>query len=167
MFVPTGGISLSNLASYAAQPNVLAIGGSWMVKDSLINAEDWTAITEMSRNAVAALQGFTFAHMGINASDRAAADVITKGFEHFGMTTKNGNSSAFMNTDIEVMFSKGRGAMGHVGFKCFDVERSLQYLAQFGYTPDETSFAYDAKGKLKVAYVQQEIGGFAVHLVKA
>lgn len=166
-FVPTGGIGLDNLASYAAQGNVLAIGGSWMVKDSLINAEDWATITDMSRKAVAALQGFTFAHFGINCADRKEADVASKGFEAFNMITKNGNSSAFMNTEIEIMFSQGRGTHGHVGFKCFDVERSIAYLAQFGLTPDESSFAYDAKGKLKLAYFKEQIGNFAVHLVKA
>ncbi|AEC01283.1 bifunctional 4-hydroxy-2-oxoglutarate aldolase/2-dehydro-3-deoxy-phosphogluconate aldolase [Parasphaerochaeta coccoides] len=166
-FVPTGGISLDNLASYASQSNVLAVGGSWMVKDSLINAEDWAAITNMSRNAVAALQGFSFAHFGINAVDRTEADKASKGFEAFNMITKNGSSSAFMNTEIEIMFSKGRGTHGHVGFKCFDVERSIAYLSQFGLTPDETSFSYDAKGTLKLAYFKEQIGDFAVHLIRA
>lgn len=34
-FVPTGGISASNLKSYLQQKNVLAIGGSWMVSSNL------------------------------------------------------------------------------------------------------------------------------------
>ena len=34
-FVPTGGISASNLKSYLQQKNVLAVGGSWMVSSNL------------------------------------------------------------------------------------------------------------------------------------
>lgn len=34
-FVPTGGISASNLKSYLQQKNVLAVGGSWMVQSDL------------------------------------------------------------------------------------------------------------------------------------
>ena len=34
-FVPTGGISASNLKTYLQQKNVLAVGGSWMVQSDL------------------------------------------------------------------------------------------------------------------------------------
>ena len=40
-FIPTGGIGLHNILDYAKQPNILAVGGSWMVKPELIEAEDW------------------------------------------------------------------------------------------------------------------------------
>lgn len=35
-FMPTGGIESANLEKYLSLPNVLACGGSWMVKDTLI-----------------------------------------------------------------------------------------------------------------------------------
>ena len=37
-FMPTGGINASNAGTYLASPKVLACGGSWMVKDTLIRA---------------------------------------------------------------------------------------------------------------------------------
>ncbi|MCL1883773.1 MAG: bifunctional 4-hydroxy-2-oxoglutarate aldolase/2-dehydro-3-deoxy-phosphogluconate aldolase [Defluviitaleaceae bacterium] len=52
-FVPTGGITAANLSNYLAIKNVLACGGSWMVKDELINAGDFAKITELTREAVA------------------------------------------------------------------------------------------------------------------
>ncbi|MFA6784812.1 MAG: bifunctional 4-hydroxy-2-oxoglutarate aldolase/2-dehydro-3-deoxy-phosphogluconate aldolase, partial [Sphaerochaeta sp.] len=52
MFMPTGGISLANLASYAKQSNVLAVGGSWMVKADLIESESWDAISQICSEAV-------------------------------------------------------------------------------------------------------------------
>jgi len=51
-FLPTGGISHTNLHDYLALKSVFACGGSWMVKDELIDAEDFAQITELTRAAV-------------------------------------------------------------------------------------------------------------------
>ena len=48
-FVPTGGISADKAAAYLALPNVIAVGGSWMVPDSAIAAEDWGTIAGLAR----------------------------------------------------------------------------------------------------------------------
>jgi 2-dehydro-3-deoxyphosphogluconate aldolase/(4S)-4-hydroxy-2-oxoglutarate aldolase len=55
-FVPTGGISTGNLEDYLADPRILAVGGSWMVKKSLVAAKDWPAITHATQEAVAAVK---------------------------------------------------------------------------------------------------------------
>lgn len=52
-FVPTGGVSASNLAEYLAFPAVKACGGSWMVKADLVKAGQFEKITELSAQAVA------------------------------------------------------------------------------------------------------------------
>jgi 2-dehydro-3-deoxyphosphogluconate aldolase/(4S)-4-hydroxy-2-oxoglutarate aldolase len=52
-FVPTGGISAANAASYLAAPSVAAVGGSWMVAPELIAAGDFGAVTRLAREAVA------------------------------------------------------------------------------------------------------------------
>lgn len=54
-FIPTGGISTENLASYAALPAVLAVGGSWMVERALLTAGDWATVTQRARDAVSAV----------------------------------------------------------------------------------------------------------------
>jgi len=51
-FMPTGGIDESNLASYLALRNVLACGGTWMVKDELIRQGKFDEIALLSRQAV-------------------------------------------------------------------------------------------------------------------
>jgi len=167
LFMPTGGISTKNLASYARQPNVLAVGGSWMVKADLIEAEDWQAIEDLSREAVRTLQGLEFAHMGINNQDAAEAEKTIKGLEALGMVKKSGSSSTFLDTTIEVLPKQYLGKMGHIGFRCFSIERTLSYLSQFGFSVNEETIAHDAKGKIKVCYLEQELSGFAVHLIKA
>lgn len=50
--MPTGGISLQNLAEYAACPVVLACGGSYMCPDRLIEAGQWEQITALCRKSV-------------------------------------------------------------------------------------------------------------------
>jgi 2-dehydro-3-deoxyphosphogluconate aldolase/(4S)-4-hydroxy-2-oxoglutarate aldolase len=52
-FVPTGGIGPANLAAYLALPQVLACGGSWMVKRELVAAGDFEAIARLAAAAVA------------------------------------------------------------------------------------------------------------------
>lgn len=51
-FIPTGGISVANLAAYLRHPAVLAVGGSWMSARHLIEAGDFAAITELTAEAV-------------------------------------------------------------------------------------------------------------------
>lgn len=53
-FVPTGGVSASNLAEYLSLPCVPAVGGSWMVPADRVDAGDFEAITELSAAAVQA-----------------------------------------------------------------------------------------------------------------
>ena len=52
-FVPTGGVSLENLAEYLSLKNVAAIGGSWIVPPASISAGDYGRIETLTREAVA------------------------------------------------------------------------------------------------------------------
>ncbi|THB65536.1 MAG: bifunctional 4-hydroxy-2-oxoglutarate aldolase/2-dehydro-3-deoxy-phosphogluconate aldolase [Spirochaetaceae bacterium] len=54
-FIPTGGINQNNAADYIRRPNVLAVGGSWMVPPDLVSIEDWDSITRLGQLAVAAI----------------------------------------------------------------------------------------------------------------
>lgn len=51
-FCPTGGINLNNLSDYLALPNVLCVGGTWMVSSKLVEAKDWAEIERISAEAV-------------------------------------------------------------------------------------------------------------------
>ena len=50
---PTGGISEANAAEYLAQPNVVCIGGSWMVPKEWLAAGEWDKVREASARAAA------------------------------------------------------------------------------------------------------------------
>ena len=51
-FMPTGGISAKNLRDYLGFKKIVACGGSWMVKNDLVKAGDFAAITEMAKECV-------------------------------------------------------------------------------------------------------------------
>jgi 2-dehydro-3-deoxyphosphogluconate aldolase/(4S)-4-hydroxy-2-oxoglutarate aldolase len=52
-FIPTGGLGTHNAAGYLQLPQVLAIGGSWMVASKLLAAGDWETVTRLTAEAVA------------------------------------------------------------------------------------------------------------------
>lgn len=52
-FMPTGGIGENNIKEYLANPKIVACGGSWMVKDSLINSGNFEEIKRLTAAAVA------------------------------------------------------------------------------------------------------------------
>ncbi len=51
-FMPTGGINASNILDFLAFNKIVACGGSWMVKDSLITSGDFAEITRLTAEAV-------------------------------------------------------------------------------------------------------------------
>lgn len=168
MFMATGGVNAENLGDYLKRKNILAIGGSWMVKD------DPEQVTKLSREAVTQMHGFTLGHMGINAKDNADASAIAQQLVLFGMLGVEGNASWFCNspvdsTSFELMKGCGKGTHGHIGFKTWNVERALAYLKKYGVEPDMTTAKYTGepeKSPISFVYTTMMIGGFAIHLNK-
>jgi 2-dehydro-3-deoxyphosphogluconate aldolase / (4S)-4-hydroxy-2-oxoglutarate aldolase len=52
-FIPTGGIDTKNIGQYLALPQVVACGGSWMVKPELFEAGDFAKVKQLTAEAVA------------------------------------------------------------------------------------------------------------------
>jgi 2-dehydro-3-deoxyphosphogluconate aldolase/(4S)-4-hydroxy-2-oxoglutarate aldolase len=57
-FVPTGGVTVANLASYLGLPAVLAVGGTWIAKKDDLSAGRWSEIRQRSRAAVEIVRQF-------------------------------------------------------------------------------------------------------------
>ncbi len=53
-FCPTGGIDLARAAEYLALPNVVCVGGSWMVPGELIARRAWNRVAALATEASAA-----------------------------------------------------------------------------------------------------------------
>ncbi len=54
-FVPTGGITRDNMASYLSDPAVAAVGGSWFVAAGLLENRQWDHVAELTAAAVASI----------------------------------------------------------------------------------------------------------------
>lgn len=168
VFMPTGGVNENNLNSYLANPKIVCCGGSWIVPDKLVKQGAWDEITALCKSAVTKMLDFKLTHVGINAENAEKALQIANLFENaFGFTTKEGNSSVFAGTVVEVMKQNGRGTFGHIAVSTPNVGRAVFQLGLKGIEVDQSSAKYDANGKLTVIYLKEEFGGFAVHLVQS
>jgi 2-dehydro-3-deoxyphosphogluconate aldolase/(4S)-4-hydroxy-2-oxoglutarate aldolase len=47
-FCPTGGVTLQNAPDFLALPNVVCVGGSWLVPADALQAGDWARITQLA-----------------------------------------------------------------------------------------------------------------------
>ncbi len=50
-YIPLGGLNTRNMASYLSDPDVVALGGSWLAKPAVIRQADWETITATAREA--------------------------------------------------------------------------------------------------------------------
>lgn len=170
MFMPTGGVNTENLGSYAKRKNVLAVGGTWMVKADLINNDKWDEITRICKEALVQLQGFALGHVGINAADENGAKDISSLLSLLNYLPNNeGKASVFNGKQFEVMKGNGRGEHGHICFTVNNVDRTLAFLKPYGFNAIEETKKYsgeEGKSPLKFVYLDKQIGGFAIHLNK-
>jgi len=55
-FCPTGGIGADNFIDFLQLPNVACVGGSWVCPANLVQARDWTKISQLASNVGKALE---------------------------------------------------------------------------------------------------------------
>jgi 2-dehydro-3-deoxyphosphogluconate aldolase/(4S)-4-hydroxy-2-oxoglutarate aldolase len=165
-FIPTGGINQNNLCSYLSNNKVHACGGSWMVKPELISSGNFAEITRLTREAVSTMLGFEFAHLGINEETKdKALNSANQLSRLFYFSIKEGTSSIFAGPGFEVMKNRFLGEHGHIAIATNDIHRATTYLKMKGISLlPET--AKEKDGKLKAIYLDQEVSGFALHLLQ-
>ena len=165
-FIASGGVTKGNLATYAKLSNVLAVICPWVAQDELVEEGQWDQIEQECKAARLAIQGLEISHMGINNKTKQEADTTVKGLETFGMLAYPGKTSTFMETDLEILGESPDGNLGHLTYKCNDVERTLSYLLTKGFTADTTSATIDINGTIKTIILNETIGGFCIHLAR-
>src|SRR6201995_1058204 len=55
-FCPTGGIGEANAATWLAEPNVMAVGGSWLCPSAEVGAGNWAGITAICERSMKSLK---------------------------------------------------------------------------------------------------------------
>lgn len=166
-FVPTGGITLDNMGEYLSNSSVAAVGGSFMAPAAMIDAEDWEGISTLCKKAVKASLGFELAHVGINGNSREEGLGNAQWFNDcFGFAVTPGGRSNFAESYVECCNQPFPGKLGHIAFSCLSPARAAAYFERKGVVLREETKAFDKNGELKFVYLQDEVGGFAVHIVK-
>lgn len=56
-YFPLGGVNAGNMREYLSEPNIPVVGGSWIVKQDLVDQEDWAALTARAAEVVAQARG--------------------------------------------------------------------------------------------------------------
>lgn len=163
----TGGVNAKNVNTYLANPQIIAVGGTWMCKSDKIKAGAWDDITAACKEAVDVMLGLELGHIGINCADDAEA---LKTAELLGgllsKAVAPGNSSIFVgNKEFEIMKKPGRGTHGHIAIKCNSIDRAVYHLSQRGVKFDMDSMV-NKNGKNIAIYLADEVAGFAIHLVQ-
>ncbi len=166
-FMPTGGVDENNLPEYLAFDKVVACGGSWMVKEDLIKDKKFDEIEKLTSSAVRKMLNIHLAHIGINEKTEKSALAAAKLFgKLFGVEAKNGNSSIFVNNQIEVMKTPYLGGNGHIAIGVSNFSRGKAYFEKLGFEFDETTLKLNDKGKPVAIYFKEEVAGFALHIVE-
>lgn len=164
-FIPTGGVNAQNLAEFISSPYIHAVGGSWICPKADIAAGNFDKITALCKEARKTLLGFEVAHIGINTPDADASLDVCKAFnDAFDFNIKQGNSSNFASTGVEVMKTMFKGANGHIAIRTNKMIPAIAEMERRGYELDMD--AVKDKDNIKAVYFKNEIGGFAVHLLQ-
>ncbi len=166
-FIPTGGINFKNLGTYLANKKVLACGGSYMATSEQIKNGDFKSISDACKKAVDISLGFELAHVGINCDNETeATDVAECISDIFRLQPRYMNSAVFAGAAVEAVKSNGWGQNGHIGFFTNSIFRALAYFEAKGISINENSFKYNKNGDVSCAYLKDDIGGFAFHVVE-
>ena len=168
-FMPTGGIDKTNLNKYLALSNVIACGGSFMVKAAWLNEGNWDAVRAETEAAVKTMLGLEMGHFAIMAKDQ---EDMTTSAEMLGdmlclsASINPDGRGAMVGGAFEVLNSREEGLYPHAALLTNDPARAKAWFERRGYTFREETCQYDEKGNLKVVYFDGEWCGIRMHLLK-
>lgn len=164
-FVPTGGVGLNNLQEFLDLPNVAAVGGSFVPPPKLVKAKDWEGVARECKTIMAKVLDFKVGHLGINAANPGEADNITNALSAmFDVPKRDAGISYFAGDLVEIMKEPFLGKNGHLSIDTRDLPRAMAYLERKGVAFNKDGYMYNDQGKLVAVYLQDEVGGFALHL---
>lgn len=109
--------------------------------------------------------GYRFEHLGINSKDKTEAkEVVALLHDTFNFPYRNLANSIFVGRNIEIMKEIGRGENGHIAIYTHNIKRAIADLKRKNYFVDTETVKYRANNIISI-YLENEIGGFGVHLI--
>lgn len=166
-FLPAGGILMSNLGDYLSNDRVFACAGGFVARANMIEARDWEGVTTLCKQAVRQILGLEFAHVGLNCETPENAWSCAEFFANsMDLAMREGSSSIFVDERLELMKKPFHGIHGHLGFAANSVERAIYHLGERGFRILEDTLCRDAKGRLQSVYLESQVNGFDIHLIR-
>lgn len=163
-FIPTGGIHVGNLHQYLALSNVLACGGSWMVRDDLIASGDYQTISELSAEAVRDLLGLELDHIGLPCSQNAEA-AAGEFARLLGVSPVAVEASFLAGKRIRCLCDPEAKRGGYLALRCRRLACAEAQLTARGFSLDETTRQLDPAGNTTSIFLQHPIAGFRIQLL--
>jgi 2-dehydro-3-deoxyphosphogluconate aldolase/(4S)-4-hydroxy-2-oxoglutarate aldolase len=152
-FVATGGITLDNLNSYLSTKNVIACGGSWMVKSDVIAEKKFEEITKSAAESIGRILGFQIQNILFNDGNVAEAPDVFAGI-------KIGNQSGLK------FFSDGKNTKkGVIEISTINISRAMFYLGLQELKPLKDTIV-EEKGKVISFILDKSASGFDVKIVQ-
>lgn len=147
--------------------DVLAQCSNKLVFVTDIKQQQWEDITRRAMHALRDMLGFELKHVGINHPDAASGENSADQFDRlFGFPKIDKGGAFFAGPYIECMKKPFYGVHGHIAIATNNAKRASWYLEKRGAQFNWDSAEHNADGSLRVVYLQNEIGGFAVHLLQ-
>lgn len=166
-FVPTGGLNFDLLPKYLASSKIFACGGSYMANKELIKNGKWDEIESLCKKSVRISMGFELAHVGINHENAQQGEKTAEWFcRAFDFPAYQHKNAVFAGTAVESLKGNFSGSKGHIGFYTISMARAIAYLKSKGFHFREDNVVRDENGCAKWLYFNEEVGGFAVHIVQ-
>ena len=110
---------------------------------------------------------YKLAHIGINCeSEGEAANAAALLGKLFGWEVKEKAFSVYSDSAVECMKAPGLGKNGHIGIAVACVSDAVDELKNQGVAFRPGSEKYNPDGTLRLIYLEDEICGFALHLVE-
>lgn len=127
-FMPTGGINATNLTSYLRLPNVLACGGSWVCPASLVEQENFPAITQLCREAMELVHTFKPLHVSLNCGSDACD------LREIGQFLRSARSPVSCPNGAVLPDSEPAAFAGQLVLGVYNMERAAAYLQERGWS---------------------------------
>lgn len=142
-------------------------GGRFLLPAQMLESKNWEEVTRQVQRALLAFLDFNLRHVGINSKDETESSATASLFERiFGFSKEDRGGAYFAGDIIEVMKKPFYGAHGHIAISTADAGCAARYLEDCGVKLNWQSAGYNPDGRLRVVYLQDEIGGFAVHILQ-
>lgn len=109
---------------------------------------------------------YRIAHIGINhPNEEEALDTAKNLCALFDLDPNDETRThIFAGTLFEVKKNCLKGTYGHIAMQTDDLEAAIENLGKKGIQVKEESIRRTAEGRIKFAYLDLEIAGFAFHL---